>query len=298
MTVLHNMFYALPRSPGPWNQILPNTLGAYLPNRPGGSSSGSAVSVAAGFAAASIGAETFGSIVYPASMNALYALKPTVGLVRDMAEGHMILSESFDGIGPMGKTAMDVAMMLDAIVPEDARLGSYTKSISRSAGDVGRVFRVAVIDPDRAMRRASSDERGKVEAEERAEAALASVDGIELVDAEDLTRLDPDTHASHLLANVNTMVGDDSCLAHLEAVKTMLTVDMYDNINRFLAGVDSCEVTNVESLVQWHHDHPVRPFFRNNPTCRISADSQGSHQVDWRYARQLLPPRALRRVEG
>ncbi|WP_244464078.1 amidase family protein [Bradyrhizobium japonicum] len=48
---------------------------------PGGSSAGSAVAVAAGLCAASIGTETSGSLLYPASQNGLVTVKPTVGLV-------------------------------------------------------------------------------------------------------------------------------------------------------------------------------------------------------------------------
>ena len=51
----------------------------YVP--PGGSSSGSAVAVAAGLAAATIGTETSGSLLSPANMNGLVTVKPTVGLI-------------------------------------------------------------------------------------------------------------------------------------------------------------------------------------------------------------------------
>src|SRR5262249_8764279 len=49
--------------------------------QPGGSSSGSAVAVAAGLCAASIGTETSGSLLYPASQNGVVTVKPTVGLI-------------------------------------------------------------------------------------------------------------------------------------------------------------------------------------------------------------------------
>src|ERR1700746_1561806 len=49
---------------------------------PGGSSSGSAAAVAAGFAAAAIGTETSGSLLSPANQNGLVTVKPTVGLIR------------------------------------------------------------------------------------------------------------------------------------------------------------------------------------------------------------------------
>ncbi|KAI1321373.1 amidase signature domain-containing protein [Xylariaceae sp. FL0255] len=73
---------------------------------PGGSSTGSAVSVAAGFSPLAIGVETIGSIITPSTRAAVYALKPTVGC-QDTT-GMYRLSDSFDSPGPMGKCAGDV----------------------------------------------------------------------------------------------------------------------------------------------------------------------------------------------
>lgn len=248
MTVLHNMFYDLPASPGPWNQILDNAVRAYDPKKPGGSSSGSAVSVAVGLAAASIGAETFGSIVNPASANALYALKPSVGLIPHLAKGNLILSERFDSIGPMGKTAMDVALMMVAIIPPDIRQISYAKKLSHT--DDAQTFRVAVIDPDRETRRAKQGEKAKVEAEEQAIAQFAAHESIDMINIEG----EPNAAAKERL---DIMVGDDSCLVHLDAIKTILVVDMYANLNRFLAGVEGTDIKDVEALLDWHKQHPV-----------------------------------------
>ncbi|HYD44219.1 MAG TPA: amidase family protein, partial [Phenylobacterium sp.] len=66
-----------------------------------GSSSGSAVAVAAGFAPVAVGTETDGSITCPASMNGIVGLKPTVGLVSR----HRIvpISATQDTAGPMAR---------------------------------------------------------------------------------------------------------------------------------------------------------------------------------------------------
>lgn len=81
---------------------------------PGGSSTGSAVAVAAGFSPLAIGAETIGSIITPASRAALYALKPTVGL-QDMA-GSYSLTDFFDSPGPMAKCTADVQALLEVML--------------------------------------------------------------------------------------------------------------------------------------------------------------------------------------
>ena len=60
-----------------------------------------------------IGTETDGSITYPASVNSIVGLKPTVGLVS--RSGIIPISFTQDTAGPMGRTVRDVAFLLDAI---------------------------------------------------------------------------------------------------------------------------------------------------------------------------------------
>lgn len=86
---------------------------------PGGSSSGSAVAVAAGFCAASIGTETSGSLLHPASRNGLVTVKPTVGLIS--RAGIVPITHSQDTAGPMTRTVRDAAMLLNVLAAEDPR---------------------------------------------------------------------------------------------------------------------------------------------------------------------------------
>ena len=83
----------------------------------GGSSSGSGVSVSANFAAATLGSETSGSILSPASQNSAVGLKPTIGLVS--RSGIVPISSTLDTAGPITRTVMDNAIVLDAIFGED-----------------------------------------------------------------------------------------------------------------------------------------------------------------------------------
>lgn len=83
-----------------------------------GSSTGSAVSVAASYVPLSIGAETDGSILCPASACGIVGLKPTVGLVS--RRGSLGISFIQDSPGPMGRTVEDVAYGLSAIAGYDA----------------------------------------------------------------------------------------------------------------------------------------------------------------------------------
>jgi amidase len=86
---------------------------------PGGSSSGSAVAVAAGLCAASIGTETSGSLLSPATQNGLVTVKPTVGLIS--RSGIVPIAHSQDTAGPMTRTVRDAAILLNVLAVPDPR---------------------------------------------------------------------------------------------------------------------------------------------------------------------------------
>ena len=86
---------------------------------PGGSSSGTAVAVAAGMAPVGIGSDTGGSVRIPCAFNGLVGLKVTFG--RISLHGTGLLSWTLDSIGPMGRSVDDCAEMLRVLVGSDAR---------------------------------------------------------------------------------------------------------------------------------------------------------------------------------
>lgn len=89
-----------------------------LDRSPCGSSSGSAVAVAANLSPAAIGTETDGSVVCPSSACGIVGIKPTVGLVS--RTGIVPISHSQDTAGPMARTVRDAALVLGAMVGVDA----------------------------------------------------------------------------------------------------------------------------------------------------------------------------------
>jgi len=90
----------------------------------GGSSSGTGAAIAANYATVGVGTETSGSILSPSSGNSLVGLKPTVGLLS--RGGIVPISSTLDTPGPMTKSVLDNAILLDAMSGEDS-LDSYTK---------------------------------------------------------------------------------------------------------------------------------------------------------------------------
>src|SRR6266700_2871979 len=89
-----------------------------LDRTPCGSSSGSAAAIAANLAAASLGTETDGSILCPASLNAVVGIKPTVGLTS--RAGIIPIAHSQDTVGPISRTVADAASLLGAITGVDS----------------------------------------------------------------------------------------------------------------------------------------------------------------------------------
>ncbi|MDQ3968241.1 MAG: amidase [Thermoproteota archaeon] len=106
----------------------------------GGSSGGSAVAVSSGMSLASIGTDTSGSIRVPASLCGIFGLKPTFGRVSKY--GVMPLAPSIDHVGPLARSAWDIAVLLQVIAgydkmdPSSAKvpIPDYLKEISYSEG--------------------------------------------------------------------------------------------------------------------------------------------------------------------
>jgi aspartyl-tRNA(Asn)/glutamyl-tRNA(Gln) amidotransferase subunit A len=101
--------FSLPFEPArnPWNTA----------HYPAGSSSGSAVAVAAGLCAAAMGSDTGGSIRGPAAYNGIVGLKPTYGRVS--RRGVFPLSYTLDHCGPLTRTVEDCAIMMQVLAAHD-----------------------------------------------------------------------------------------------------------------------------------------------------------------------------------
>lgn len=95
----------------PMTATPPNAIDAEC--APGGSSSGSAVSVALSLAAASIGSDTGGSVRIPAAWNGIVGLKTSHGVIS--VDGVVPLCRRIDTVGPLCRSVEDAALLFDAL---------------------------------------------------------------------------------------------------------------------------------------------------------------------------------------
>ena len=129
-----------PRTLNPWNSK----------HTPGGSSSGSAVAVAAGQVPLALGTQTGGSVIRPAAYNGVVGYKPTYGMVS--RGGVFPLSWTLDTVGWMTRSVRDAALALDVLAGHDpADPGSVEASYSPAVGvmETGRGrLRLGIVSGD------------------------------------------------------------------------------------------------------------------------------------------------------
>jgi len=112
---------------------------------PGGSTSGGAISVSDGMAAAAIGSDTGGSLRIPAALNGLVGFKPTQ---RRIPLDHVMpLATSFDSAGAIGRTVQDCAL-LDAILAGETPSDFQSLSLSSLRLAVPRAYFLDDLSPD------------------------------------------------------------------------------------------------------------------------------------------------------
>ena len=106
----------------PWNPI-----DRAVHRVPGGSSSGSAVAVAAGLVPAAIGSDTGGSIRIPASLCGIVGFKPSFGHVP--IEGVAPLAPTFDTLGTIAKTVVDTRLLYSVLAKREVTSATLDKPL-------------------------------------------------------------------------------------------------------------------------------------------------------------------------
>lgn len=216
------------RSISGWSSVGGQTRNAYVLDRnPCGSSSGSAVAVAARLAPLAVGTETDGSIVCPAGANGVVGVKPTIAVVPQ--DGIVPIAASQDTAGPLARTVADAALLLAVIAnegtlphgwsPQRTRLDGVRIGVVRNYVGAGH----PVVDPVYA----------------------AALDRLRALGAE-------------LVDPIEVPFGPETRNAELE----ILLSEFHGQIGRYLATVDGAPQTLAE-LIDYNERHAadVMPLF-------------------------------------
>lgn len=114
-----------------------------LERSPAGSSSGTGVAIAAGYAPLGMGTDTGGSIRGPSAANGIVGLKPTHGLLS--RNGIIPLALSFDTGGPMTRSVYDAAAMLSVMTGVDPADEATKKSAGKIAADYTKFLKAGAL---------------------------------------------------------------------------------------------------------------------------------------------------------
>ncbi|KAM3485534.1 hypothetical protein MY8738_001300 [Beauveria namnaoensis] len=222
---------------------------------PGGSSSGSAVGVAANVAAFSLGTETDGSVINPASRNALVGFKPTVG--RTSRAGVIPETEHQDSVGTFGRTVRDAVYAFDAIHGPDPR-DNYTLADGiKKAPEKGYASLLANKSALKCARfglpwmsywRFADDEQLAALTQllnMMRDAGATIINGTEITDHE--TIVSPDGWDWDW---GNTARGRAN-----ESELTYVKVDFYNNMNAYLDELTNTNMRTVDDIIQYNFDN-------------------------------------------
>jgi amidase len=211
-----------------------------LDRNPCGSSSGSAASAAANLAVVTIGTETNGSIVCPASANSTVGFKPTVGLVS--RSGIVPISAEQDTAGPITRNVTDAAAVLSVIQgvdPDDPATGDAADFVDRDY--------LAALDPDALVGKRIGVWREPTAANPEVEAVLD--EAVAALEAAGATIVDG-----------VEMPGLGEVLA---AQFPALLVEFKHDINAYLAATPGDHPADLAGLIQFNTDNAdvEMPFF-------------------------------------
>jgi len=246
-----------------------------LDRNPSGSSSGSAVAVAAGLCAAAVGTETDGSIVSPSSFNGIVGLKPTVGLVS--RSGIIPISRSQDTAGPMTRTVTDAAILLGVLAGVDpldpATAGAEGKS---GAGYTSWLRPGAMAGARLGIARSCFGFHPRVD--ELMRQALESMQG--------------------LGAEFRDPVEVPQGPAFEGAEGTVLSYEFKDGINAYLAALGpAAPVRDLAGLIEFNRRHADRELRWFGQDLFLKAQARGP-LTDPAYLEALATCRRLARSEG
>ena len=240
------------RSTSAWSSRGGQTKCPYLLDRnPSGSSAGSGAATAANFCTLSIGTETDGSIVSPASVNGLVGIKPTVGLWS--RSGIIPISATQDTAGPMARTVRDAAILLGAITGIDP-------SDPITAESKGKAFKdyTQFLDKDALKGKRIGIEKSHLKGHEGMVALVQRA-------MQTMTKLGAVLVEVDLLKSINE-IGT--------AEFTVLQYEFKSGLNNYLASANS-KMKSLEDIIRFNNQNEktVMPYFKQETL--ISSQAKG-----------------------
>jgi amidase len=198
---------------------------------PSGSSSGSAVAVAANLCAAAIGTETCGSIISPSYMNGIVGIKPTVGLVS--RSGIVPISHTQDTAGPMCRTVEDAAVLLGALAGVDGQDPATWRSRYKAETDYTQF-----LDKDGLKGARIGINRGYFKDFDEEEAAIMN-------------------NAVEALTRAGAEVIEDIDIPHVTEEHSVLTLEFKAAINAYLSALGpNAPVHTLGDIIEFNVKHP------------------------------------------
>ncbi len=211
-----------------------------LDRNPSGSSAGSGAATAASLCAISVGTETDGSVVSPASVNGLVGIKPTVGLWS--RTGIIPISATQDTAGPMTRTVGDAALLLGAGIGIDEADPVTKKSAGKSFNDYTPYLKKDGLKGKRiGVEKAHFKENPDLVALLRAAIATMEAQGAVIVEVD--------------------VLGALKLLGHSEY--QVLLYEFKDGLNKYLASANG-QVKSLKELIAFdlQNEKKMMPFFK------------------------------------
>jgi amidase len=245
-----------------------------LDRNPSGSSSGSAVSVAANLCAAAVGTETDGSIVSPANACGIVGIKPTLGLIS--RSGIIPIAHSQDTAGPMARTVADAAALLGVLAGVDPHDAATAASRGHGLADYTQFLDANSLRGARlGIARQFLGANRRVDA--LAERALQELrrQGATLVEVDDIP-------------NLNAFGASESEVLHYE---------FKADLNAYLARLPEGRPRSLKELIAFNERESERelPFFGQETFLRAEAKGPLTEQA---YLDALERNHRLSRTEG
>ncbi|KIW09830.1 hypothetical protein PV08_11931 [Exophiala spinifera] len=220
-----------------------------LTTNPGGSSSGSAVAVSANVIAFALGTETDGSVINPAERNGIVGIKPTVGLTS--RAGVIPESEHQDTVGTFGRCVRDAVYALDAIYGVDL-LDNYTSAQQVPNGGYTQFMTTkgALVNATFGLPWQSfwvyADEEQQNQLLELVELIRSA--GATIINNTEIT--DYETIVSP--TGWNWDYGSTRGYPN-ESEYTVVKVDFYNNINKYLSELSNTNMRTIDDLVAYNY---------------------------------------------